>query len=149
MRGVSLIPLQLALAPMRVLAIGELADVVPVKRPHDADSGEHRWPATGDDHQGLHRSLPLRGHVLGFRKFRDVVAGVLEGHQRSPVREVDRVVEGPLPANGIFATNRSHPRPSHASVRSNGLVRPDVCRPADVARRAAQLGNFKLAKFDA
>src|SRR6202034_2052718 len=43
---------------------------------------------------------------------------------------------GYLPT-AIFATNRSHLRFGHASVRSNGLVRPDACRPEIVVRRAA------------
>jgi hypothetical protein len=31
-----------------------------------------------DEHQGLHRCLPLRRGMFGFRKLGDVVAGVLE-----------------------------------------------------------------------
>jgi hypothetical protein len=33
-------------------------------------------PAARDEHQGLHRGLPLRCGMLGFRRFGD---GVLEG----------------------------------------------------------------------
>jgi hypothetical protein len=74
-------PASVSLAPMLVFPVGELPDVVPVKRPHDADPGEHRRAATGHQHQGLHRVLPLRRAVLRFGKLRDVVAGVLQGNE--------------------------------------------------------------------
>jgi hypothetical protein len=75
----SAIPLQLPLSPVRLFPIGlEFADIVPVKRPHHADPGEHRRHATRDEHQGLHRVLPFRRGMLGLRKLGDVVAGVLE-----------------------------------------------------------------------
>jgi hypothetical protein len=46
-------------------AVRELTNNVAVKRSHDADPGEHRRPSAGrDDHEGFHRSLPLRGGVL-------------------------------------------------------------------------------------
>lgn len=56
----SSIPFQLALAPMRLLALGvERWVVVPVQSPHDANPGEHRWAAAlGDEDQGLYRGLP-------------------------------------------------------------------------------------------
>jgi hypothetical protein len=55
---------------MRVFAIGiELTDDMPVQRPHYADPRQHRGTAPGrDKHQGLHRRLPFRRGMLGFRK---------------------------------------------------------------------------------
>jgi hypothetical protein len=41
---------------MRLFPSGiEHADIMPVQRPHDTDPGEHRRPATRDEHQVLHR----------------------------------------------------------------------------------------------
>jgi hypothetical protein len=55
------VPFQLPLPPMRILSVGELADVVPVERPHDSDARQHRGAAAGrDQDQGFHRVLPLR-----------------------------------------------------------------------------------------
>jgi hypothetical protein len=52
---------------------------VAVQRSHDADAREHRWTARRrHKDRGLHCCLPLLGLVLGLRKRRDVVAGVLE-----------------------------------------------------------------------
>jgi hypothetical protein len=50
-----------------------------IQGPHDTDPCKHLWSA-GRRHkdQRFHSSLPLRGLVLGFRKLRDVVAGVLK-----------------------------------------------------------------------
>jgi hypothetical protein len=46
----------------------ELANVVPVQRPHDADPREHRRAAVafGDEDQGFHRGLPFVGIVFCF-----------------------------------------------------------------------------------
>jgi hypothetical protein len=38
---------------------------------------------------------------------------------------------------GVLPRISHHVRFGHARVQSNGLVRPDVCRPDSVARRAA------------
>ena len=61
--------------PIRI----EMANVMAVQRPHDADARKHRR-ATERRHQdqGFHRRLPFRGRVLGLRQLRDVVAGVFE-----------------------------------------------------------------------
>jgi hypothetical protein len=75
------VPFQLPVPPMRILSVGELADVVPVERPHDADARQHRGAAAGrDQDQGFHGVLPLRRAVLGLGKRR-------LGHQR-PFRTI-------------------------------------------------------------
>jgi hypothetical protein len=125
----SLIPLQLPLAPMGLFPPrSEHTLLVPVQRPHDADPGEHRRAAARNKHQCLHRGLPFRRHVLGSRKLGDVVAGVLQRHKLATARQIDRMLEGPLPADGIFATNRFHLR--LAILVPMGLVR---------ARRSAKI----------
>jgi hypothetical protein len=49
-----------------------------VQRSHDADPHKHRRPAEiGDQNQGFHCGLPLRGGVDMLRKTDDLVAGVL------------------------------------------------------------------------
>jgi hypothetical protein len=86
---------------MRVFAIGieDPLDVA-VQRRHDADPGQHCRPAArGDEHQGFHRRLPLRRGVLGFRKFGNVVAGVLEGHELAPAWQRDWFFEATRPGH--------------------------------------------------
>jgi hypothetical protein len=79
---------------MRFLATGrEPLDVMAVERPHEADLRQHRRTATGDQHQSSHGVLPLRCLVLGFRKFGDVIADVLERYKLSAAGQVDGIVE--------------------------------------------------------
>lgn len=63
---------------MGVFAIGvEYALDASVERHHHPDAREHRWPAeVGDQDQGFHSRLPLRGGVHVLRKPDDVVASV-------------------------------------------------------------------------
>jgi hypothetical protein len=64
---------------MRFAVQIELANMVAVQRPHDADAREHRRAAVcRHQDQGFHCSLPLGSRMLSLRKLRDVVAGVLE-----------------------------------------------------------------------
>ena len=75
------VPFQLPVPPMRILSVGELADVVPVERPHDSDARQHRGAAAvRDQDQGFHGVLPLRRAVLGLGKRR-------LGHQK-PFRTI-------------------------------------------------------------
>jgi hypothetical protein len=63
---------------MVVFAIGvEDALDAAVQGLHDTDAREHRRAARyRDQDQGFHRSLPLRGRVLGLRKLRaEIIAG--------------------------------------------------------------------------
>ena len=62
------VPLQLPLSPMMGLAIWiELANVVAVQCPHDADPREHRRAAQRcDQAQRFHARLPLWGRMLGL-----------------------------------------------------------------------------------
>ena len=74
---------------------------------HDADPRQHRRPARRrDQDQGLHRCLPFRRLVLGLRKFRDVVAGILERDELATVRQRDRLVEGAGPTLPGFSRGR-------------------------------------------
>ena len=69
---------QLPAAPVMVLPVRiKLPNVAAVQRPHDTDAREHRRAARyRDQDQGFHRSLPLRGRVLGLRKLRaEIIAG--------------------------------------------------------------------------
>ena len=60
-------------------ACRELANIVAMQRPHDADPGQHCWPASGrNKYQSFHRILPLRRRMLGLWRLGNVVAGVLE-----------------------------------------------------------------------
>ncbi len=59
-----------------------------VQRPHDADARKHRRPARGRDRdQRFHCWLPLGGLMLGFRQFRDVIAGILKGDELATARQ--------------------------------------------------------------
>jgi hypothetical protein len=59
---------------------------VTVQRPHDADPGQHRWPAVfGYEDQRLHGGLPFRRGVLGFRQLRGVVSGIPQGEKPTPL----------------------------------------------------------------
>ena len=70
---------------------------VAVQGPHDANPREHRWSARRrHQDQGFHCCLPLRGLMLCFRKFRDVIAGVLERDELASARQRNRVVKPPL-----------------------------------------------------
>jgi hypothetical protein len=82
-----LIPFKLPLALF--LAISEHALLIPVQRPHHADTRQHRRAATRDDHQGLHCCLPFRRAALGLGQFGDVVAGVLQRDELAAVRQGD------------------------------------------------------------
>jgi hypothetical protein len=63
---------------------------VTVQRPHDPDPRQHRRAAAlGDQQQRLRRSLPLPRLVLGLRKLRDVVAGILERDKRAAAGQRD------------------------------------------------------------
>lgn len=56
--------------------------MVTVQGPHDTDPREHRRSTEiGDEDQRLHRSLPIRGLVLGLGKLRDVLASILQGDE--------------------------------------------------------------------
>jgi hypothetical protein len=63
------------------------------------ESRQHRRAARHrDQDQGLRRRLPFRRLVLGLRKLRDVVAGILECDEFAAAGQWDRIVECPLPA---------------------------------------------------
>ena len=67
---------------------------VPVQRPHDADPRKHRGPtALGDEDQRLHRGLPFRRVVLGFRELGHVGRSIPQGEELSAVRHRDRIIE--------------------------------------------------------
>jgi hypothetical protein len=78
-----LIPRQLALSPVMLLAIRiEFANLVTVQRLHDPDPRQHRRAAAlGDQQQRLGCGLPFRRFVLGLRKLRDVRPGILQRHK--------------------------------------------------------------------
>jgi hypothetical protein len=60
----SLVPRQFALAPVRYFRVGSNTFHVPVKRPHDVDSWQHRWAAfLSDQDQRFYRRLPFRRSV--------------------------------------------------------------------------------------
>jgi hypothetical protein len=61
---------------------------------HDANPREHRRPVgLPDQDQGFHRCLPFLGFMLGLRKLRDVVAGILQGAQLAAAGQRYRFVE--------------------------------------------------------
>jgi hypothetical protein len=71
---------------MRVFAITiKYALNILIQRSHDADASQHRRTAPRrDKHQGLHGVRPLRWRdMLCLGKLGDVVAGILEGHERA------------------------------------------------------------------
>jgi hypothetical protein len=84
---------------MRLFAIGiELALDVAVQRSHDADTREHRRPARRrHQDQRLRGRLPLRRLVLGPRKLRDVVAGVLQRDELATAGKRDWIFKLSLP----------------------------------------------------
>jgi hypothetical protein len=85
---------------MRLFAIriGLVLDVA-VQRPHDADPREHGGAAQRrDQDQRFHRSLPFPRLMLGHRKLRDVVAGVLERDELPTAGKRDWIVEQAFPA---------------------------------------------------
>jgi hypothetical protein len=84
---------------MMILSIRiKLANVAAVQRPHEANPRKHRRPARRrHQDQRFHGRLPLRGRVLGFRQFRDVIAGILEGDELAAARQRDRFLKTPLP----------------------------------------------------
>jgi hypothetical protein len=51
-----------------------------------------------DQDQGFHCCLPLRGLMLGFREFRDVLAGILERGELTTARQRDGFIEAAGPA---------------------------------------------------
>jgi hypothetical protein len=85
---------------MVVFPIGiKLADDLPVQRPHDANPRKHRRAAgRRDQDQGLHCRLPVRGFVLGFRKLRNVLAGVLQRDELAAAGQWNWFVEKTFPA---------------------------------------------------
>jgi hypothetical protein len=75
-----------------------------VQCPHDPDRRQHRRPALRrDQDQGLHRGSPFR-RLVGLRKLRDVVAGILESDELAPVRQLDWVVKFAAPAGNQSGT---------------------------------------------
>jgi hypothetical protein len=84
--------------------------------------------------------LVLLKPLFGLRQLDEVAGGVLGYHDLATIKQRNPIVDPPFPATANFATNRSHRWFSHASVRSSGLVRPDVCRPDIVVGRAASTG---------
>jgi hypothetical protein len=129
---------------MRLFAIGiEYPFLVPVQRPHKADPRQHRRSAARcDEHRGFHRVLPFRRGMLGLWKLGDVVAGVLERHKLAAAGQVDRVVESPLPADGIFATNRFHLRFDHSCSTQRFGQGPTPAVRKIVVRRAVFSGGL-------
>jgi hypothetical protein len=86
----------------------ELANMVAVQCPHDADPREHRRPAVRrDQDQGLHCCLLLRRFVLSRPKFRDVIAGILERDQLAAAGQRNRIVEPSFPASIVSHAYRS------------------------------------------
>jgi hypothetical protein len=72
---------------------------VTVQRPHDADARKHRRSARRrDQDQRLHCCLPLRGLMRGPRKFRDVLAGILEGDEAAPAGQGYGIFKPSFPA---------------------------------------------------
>ena len=84
-----------------VLAIWiELALNVAIQCPHDADPREHcRAARRRDQDQRFHRGLPLGGFVLGLRKLRDVVAGILERDELATAGQGDWIFEMAAPSS--------------------------------------------------
>jgi hypothetical protein len=77
----------------------ELANVAAVQCSHDANPRKHRWAARRrDQDQGFHCSLPFRGRMLGLRKLRDVLAGILKGDELAPAWQRYWIIKSPLPA---------------------------------------------------
>src|SRR5258705_5730051 len=69
-----------------------------VQYPHDADARKHRRAARRrNQDQRFHCGLPLRGLMLGLRKFRDVGAGVLESDELAAARQRYRIVKPAFP----------------------------------------------------
>jgi hypothetical protein len=92
---------QLPLSPMCVFAIRiEHALNVAVQRPHECAQTllGRRAPRPGSRPP----SLPaIRGFMIGFRNFRDVIAGVLQRDEQAPAGQWYRVFELTLPATVV------------------------------------------------
>jgi hypothetical protein len=72
---------------MMIFSVGiELANVVAVQCPHDADARKHRRAAARHEHQRFDRSLPLLGLVLGLRELCDVGCIVFERDELATAR---------------------------------------------------------------
>src|SRR6266436_7230791 len=111
---------------MVLFAIGiELANAPAVQCPHHANPSEHRRSAVLDhQHQRLDRGLPFRERGFLFWQAGDVVAGVPQRDQRSPVGQQYWILKRALPA---FV---SHPRPPDTPCR-----RPVPWRSSSAGRR--------------
>jgi hypothetical protein len=96
----SSIPCQLAPSPMMIFPVRvEHALDVTVQRPHDANPGEHHWPAKlHNQQQRFHRCLPFFGVVFCLRQLGDVGAGVLQRGELATARQRGRIVERSFPA---------------------------------------------------
>jgi len=74
----------------------ELANMVAVQCPHDADPREHPGPAERRDHdQGLHRRLPFRCLMLGLRQLGNVIACIPQGNKQATVGQRYRRARSP------------------------------------------------------
>jgi hypothetical protein len=96
-------------------AIGiELANVVAVQRPHDADARQHQPAATdlrGVD-QVFDRGLPLLELLFGPRQLLDISGRVFERDELATAWQRDRIVEPARPtplANGANPACRIEP----------------------------------------
>jgi hypothetical protein len=103
---------------MRVFAIGiKLADNLSVQGSRDADAREHRRPIKFyNQQQRFHRCLPFRSGVLGSRKLRDIVAGVLQRDEQATARQGNRLIKTPMPS--IVGLQRRQP------LLSNTILNP-------------------------
>ena len=85
----SLVSLQLALAPMMSLAVGikDPFDVT-VKSPHDADPGQHRGAAgLRNEDQRLHGRLPFGRGCSAFGSLHDAAGLILQGEEQAAIRK--------------------------------------------------------------
>jgi hypothetical protein len=143
--SLSSIPCQLPPSPMVIFSVGiECSFDVPVKRPHDANPGEHRWAAKfNDQEQRFHRGLPWRGVVFGLGQLGDVAPGVFEGEELPSARLRDRIVERAFPtpaANGATPSCRI----GSGSLRATAALRPFQARCTAGQGSAESSSSFTL-----
>jgi hypothetical protein len=78
----------------------ELANLVTVQCPLDADPREHRRAARfRDQDQRFHGRLPFRRVMLGLWQLHDVVAGILQRGELLAAGQLDRFVEARGPGH--------------------------------------------------
>lgn len=96
---------------------------VPIKRPHDADTREHRRPAMFcDEEQRFHRGLPFLGIVFRLGQLGDVERGVPERDELATVGHLDWIGKLLIPRQADHGRNSARPlRSRFLAERSSRL----------------------------